>query len=119
MEIVFFEIPCSDLERAMAFYRNVFGQEFSVSENGAEKMAFFPEEGGRCPGVLFYSPDFKPGEAGVLISFGCDSLPRMLEKVLENGGCIVIPETPLFSDTPEVFAVFRDSEGNRIGLYAA
>ncbi len=116
MKVVFFEIPCSDFERAVRFYRNVFWVEPEIAENEKEKMAFLTD-GTDCRGAISYSPGFLPGETGVLVSFECPSIAPVLRRVMDHGGSVVIPETALEAEIGR-FAVFRDSEGNRIGLWA-
>ncbi|WP_043159052.1 VOC family protein [Aeromonas hydrophila] len=37
-----FEIPVTDMARAMAFYRRVFGIEFELTQIDGNEMALFP-----------------------------------------------------------------------------
>ena len=54
----------------------------------------------------------------MLIHFNCEDIEQTLEKVLLKGGKVVIPRTKIEADGKGWFAVFTDSEGNRIGIYA-
>ena len=71
-------------------------------------------------GAISYASnfDFLPSTHGVLIHFNCEDIEQTLEKVLLKGGKVVIPKTKIEADDKGWFAVFTDSEGNRIGVYA-
>lgn len=116
--VAFFEIPSVDFNRAVTFYESVFGLKINARDFGHEKMAFFPEESGKCPGAISYAPDFRPSKDGVLISFSVESMEIALIKIEENGGKTVIPKTKIEAETMGYFATFIDSEGNNIGLYS-
>ncbi|PXV63585.1 hypothetical protein CLV62_11372 [Dysgonomonas alginatilytica] len=116
--IAFFEIPATDLERAVKFYQSVFKIKFSVHDWGQEKMAFFPEEDGICPGAISWSPTFKPSKDGILISLNCENMEASLSIVEKEGGKILIPKTKIEAENRGYFAVCLDSEGNSIGLYS-
>ena len=49
---------------------------------------------------------------------GGDNLQNILDKVEKNGGKIIIPKTH-HADEIGFFAIFLDSEGNKIGLHSA
>lgn len=55
---------------------------------------------------------------GVIISFNCEDIDQTLEKVLRKGGKIMMPKTKIEVEGRGWFALFADSEGNRVGLYA-
>lgn len=124
--IAFFEIPAINFGRAVDFYEYVLGVKLSVFECEEEKMACFEEEG-ETIGAIFYAPDFLssqdgslthfyPSENGVLIHFNCEDMEDTLNKVLRKGGKIVIPKTKIEAEGKGWFAVFTDSEGNRVGV---
>ena len=96
--IAFFEIPASDFHRAVDFYETVLGMQLPTFECETEKMACFTEEG-ETIGAISYASNF-------------DFLPST------HGGKVVIPRTKIEADGKGWFAVFTDSEGNRIGIYA-
>ena len=50
--VSFFEIPATDFERAVKFYESLFKVTLPSMDCGHEKMAFFPEEEGVCPGAI-------------------------------------------------------------------
>lgn len=127
--IAFFEIPAADFHRAVDFYETVLGVELEVFEDEKEKMACFMEEG-EAVGAISYASDFdflpskdsdysfRPSENGVLIHFNCEDITQTLEKVVQKGGKVMIPKTKIEVEGRGWFAVFADSEGNRIGLYS-
>ena len=77
----------------------------------------FTEEG-ETVGAIFHAPDYLPSEKGVIISFNCEDIDQTLEKVLRKGGKIMMPKTKIEVEGRGWFALFADSEGNRVGLYA-
>lgn len=114
-----FEIPATDFRRAVDFYETVLGVQLPTFECETEKMACFTEEGETVGAISYASNfDFLPSTHGVLIHFNCEDIEQTLEKVLLKGGKVVIPKTKIEADDKGWFAVFTDSEGNRIGVYA-
>lgn len=87
---------------------------------GAEKMAFFPEENGQCPGAISFAADnkFLPSKDGVLISLTVESIEKATESISKLGGKTLIPKTKIEAEGRGYFSVFLDSEGNRVGLYS-
>lgn len=114
-----FEIPVSDIERAVKFYNTIFEGECSpVSDDGTRKTALLPfgmAEGG---GSLTQTEGFSPGADGVVVYItGGDDLQNVLDRVEAAGGAVVYPKTAMGEDMGYL-ATFRDSEGNTLGLYS-
>lgn len=108
------EIPATDMQRAVTFYEKVLGFELEILDFGEEKMACFPSG----EGAISLAPGFKPGSTGVLVSLNTeDDLDGSLTRVEEAGGQIIIPKTKIETEGRGYFAVFIDSEGNKLGLY--
>jgi len=117
--VSFFEIPSTDFRRAVTFYENILGIKMESFECEDEKMAFFPlEEDGNCPGAISWAERFKPSADGVMISITCEDVSDTLKMIEENGGKALISKTKIEAEGRGYFAVFIDSEGNRIGLYS-
>jgi uncharacterized protein len=117
-----FEIPVTNLERAIVFYNRVFGFEMTRSLMGSLEMAFFPAVSGSfgSAGALVCHPDFyKPSSEGILIYFTAFSGDVRLElsRVEAAGGKVVMPRKQI---TEEIgyMGLFIDSEGNRIALHS-
>jgi uncharacterized protein len=112
------EIPASDLGRAKKFYQQVLGHELNEVELFGTKMAFFPTDGGHVSGALVQGNDYTPSDAGVLAYLnGGDNLDQSLSKVEAAGGTVIVPKTQI---SPEMgyFALFIDSEGNKMALHS-
>lgn len=116
--VSFFEIPAKDFPRAVSFYESVFGIKMPVMDCGHEKMAFFPEEEGLAPGAVSWTEGFDPSGGGVLVSLNCGDMPETLSRITANGGNILTGRTAIECEGRGYFAVFSDSEGNRVGLYS-
>lgn len=116
---VWFEIPVSDMPRAVRFYETLFQSTLIRERGGPIDMAIFPrrDEGGTT-GCLAQGGFLKPGQEGTVVYLNADpELDKALERVRAAGGEILVPRTELPDDIG-CFAVFRDSEGNRVGLHA-
>ncbi len=107
------EIPAEDFDRAVKFYSTILNAEFKKEEKGNEKKAFLPTG----EGVIFSTPGFKPSKDGVIINFDVGNrLDETIEKIEQNGGSIVREKTKIKHEGQDYFALFIDSEGNRLGL---
>ncbi|MCU0370010.1 MAG: VOC family protein [Bacteroidales bacterium] len=117
-----FEIPVTDMERAIRFYETVFEFKLSRNQMGPLDMAWFPwvEESTGSGGSLVCHPDYyKPSSDGVLIyltAFSGD-IDHELSRVNEAGGKVVQQKT-LIAEGYGYMAVFIDSEGNRVALHS-
>lgn len=117
--IAFFEIPATDFHRAVDFYETVLGIRLAAEEHPDEKMAFFPALNGEgYPGAISCASGFEPSVSGVLIHFRCADIGQALDRVILKGGTVSIPKTKIECPDRGWFAVFTDTEGNRIGLYS-
>lgn len=108
------EIPTVNFDRAVAFYSNLLGVKLECIESETEKMAFLPYDAG----AIFWAPDFKPSKDGLLVSLNAGTdLDGWVERVKNNGGTIDRPKCKIEAEGRGWFALFIDSEGNRLGLY--
>jgi hypothetical protein len=118
-----FEIPVTNMDRAMKFYETVLGIKLSRNQLGLLDMAWFPwvEEGKGSAGSLVCHPDhYKPSMDGVLIYLTTQTgdLSEDLQRVEKAGGEIIQPKTLIAEDYYGYMAIFIDSEGNRIALHS-
>ncbi len=111
------EIAATDLERAKAFYAEVFNLEFMLIEMPDSKMYMFgqPDQVGSA-GCLVQSAENVPSADGSIVYFACEDVATEAAKVESAGGNLIVPKT----DIGEFgfFAQFIDSEGNRIGMHS-
>ena len=115
--ISWFEIPANNFQNAVNFYNHIYGIQMKQLETGDYSMAFFPTTGG-IGGAIVKGPGSIPNDTGPLIYFnGGTNLNTILEKVPAAGGRIVLAKT-LISEEAGYFAIFIDTEGNKIALYS-
>jgi predicted enzyme related to lactoylglutathione lyase len=115
---VYFEIPVSDLDRAVRFYGAVFGYQFQRATIDHNEMALFPlsEDAPGVSGALAKGEIYVPSKTGSLIYLHTSDIELTLKKVAEAGGKTLYPKTSLGGQG--FVAEFEDSEGNRVALHS-
>ena len=118
-----FEIPVSDMARAVKFYETVLDVKFEPYKVGEHEMALFPMTEGRgASGALVYHKEFyktpKDPKEGVLIYFTSHSgdLTNESRRIDQAGGRVVVPRESIGAHG--FIAIFLDSEGNRVALHS-
>jgi predicted enzyme related to lactoylglutathione lyase len=112
------EIPTTDFERAVMFYKAILNITVEEVDMGEVKMGLFPGNGETVSVALIKGADYKPSKDGTIVYLSAgDDLLVALNKVEKNGGSIVVPKTEI---SPEMgfFAMFIDTEGNKLGLHS-
>jgi len=113
-----FEIPATELSRAVDFYQAILDVKIEKMEMPDMQMGIFPYEGQMVTGVIIKAEGYQPSADGVTIYLnGGDNLQGILDKVEKNGGKVLVPKT-LHADESGYFAIFLDSEGNKLGLHS-
>jgi len=108
------EIPAENFDRAVDFYDKLLGIKLEKVECESEKMACLPDDAG----AISWAPDFKPSKDGVLASMNCgNDIDGWMKRIEKNGGKIIRPKTKIEVEGRGYFALFIDTEGNRLGLY--
>lgn len=116
--ISIFEIPALDISRAIKFYQAILDIDIEEMEMPNMAMGIFPYENQSVTGVILKEEGFLPSSNGVTIYLnGGDDLQVVLDEVVKNRGEIIIPKTA-HADESGFFAIFLDSEGNRMGLHS-
>jgi predicted enzyme related to lactoylglutathione lyase len=113
-----FEIPTEDLDRAQKFYETVLAHPLHRENFGGTDMAVL--RGGPKPnasGALVAMEDIRPSVQGSIVYISVQNLDPVLERVERHGGDTLVPRTAL-PPGMGFFAQFRDSEGNRVGLWS-
>lgn len=117
-----FELPVTDMARAMKFYHTVFGYALESQQFGQEEMAWFPwvDNGMGASGSLVKNEQrYKPSADGAVVYFSSPSedLTNELGKVVEAGGKVLLEKT-LITEGIGYMCLLLDSEGNRIAIHS-
>lgn len=114
-----FEIPTLDLDRAQTFYEGILGTPLRREPMGETELVVFPYGGKpHVSGALIRHSECLPAVQGSIVYLSVDNLTPVLDRVVAHGGDTLVPRTGLPGDMG-YFAQFRDSEGNRVGLWSA
>jgi predicted enzyme related to lactoylglutathione lyase len=116
--VMYFEIPVTDMDRAIRFYSAVFQVDFEKEVIDGNEMALFPFTEGQTgvSGALAKGEIYKPTKDGVVIYFKTLDIDQTLKLATEHGGKVLYPKT---DNGLGFVAEFEDSEGNRIALHQA
>lgn len=115
--VSWFEIPAVDFQQAVHFYNHIFGIDMAQNITDVNAMAFFPVTSG-IGGAVIAGPGSIPSDTGPLLYLnGGKDLNNVLSKVEAVGGRIVMPKT-LIGDDEGYFAIFIDSQGNKLALHS-
>jgi len=113
-----FEIPVTDMVRAMRFYEHVFGMKLDLQEMGPLQMAWFPMKNGEygTAGSLVKNEAYLPSHAGTLVYFTAADIDAALQRVTERGGKVLRAKTSIGEHG--FVGHFEDSEGNRVAVHS-
>lgn len=112
------EIPATDITRSVSFYQAILDIEIQTIDMQGTEMGIFPSDGQSASVVITKGEGYEPATDGVLVHLnGGDNLQTVLNKVEKNGGKILLPKT-LIDEENGYFALFLDSEGNRMGVHS-
>ncbi len=112
----YFEIPVTDMKRAISFYEQVFGFDFELEEMHGNYMALMPfaVDGSGITGALAKGEIYKPSHQGTLIYLRSENIDKTLDRAQLAGSKVLFPKTK--AGEYSYVAEIEDSEGNRIGL---
>lgn len=123
--INWFEIPVTDSARARKFYETILDMTMQTqyAVETKEEITFFPfvpgvvrATSGKVSGVLVKNDRVKPSDHGTTVFLNANpSIQEVVDKIEPAGGRIVIPGTKIMAG---YYAIFIDTEGNRVGLHA-
>ena len=116
--INWFDIPATDLERAVKFYEAVLGIKLIQENMLGARMAIFPAKAGEATGAIMAREGVTPGTTGstIYLKAGND-LSAALARVGTAGGKVLFPKT-FIKEGFGYFAILLDSEGNSVGLHS-
>jgi len=116
--VVHFEIPVDDPDRAVNFYKEVFGWEINKYEGPTDYWLITtgPEgEPGINGGMMRREAERDgPSPTAYVCTVDVPSVDEYMTKVTEKGGTVTTPKMPI----PGVgwFAYCKDTEGNQFGI---
>ena len=110
--IVHWELPTANGEVTRKFYGDLFGWEFTHSDD-PEYWSF--STGSVGGGLANVSDQIKPGDIVVYIE--SDDIDADLKKITAAGGAVVMPTMEI--PTVGWFAIFTDPTGNPLALFKA
>jgi len=112
-----FEIPVTDLDRAVAFYEAVFAVTLERDASEGEEAAYFPAGDGPVgsAGALVKGESYVPSIDGTRVYLEFADIDGAVERAVAAGGSVLFAPTEV-DDT--LVAEIRDSEGNRVALRA-
>lgn len=113
-----FEIPVTDMDRAIAFYEAVLGLKLNRETVDGYEMASFPRADGRpgASGALAKGDVYVPSKTGTIVYFDVADIDPVLERALARGSKILYPKKHIGAGG--YVAEIEDSEGNRLALNA-
>jgi hypothetical protein len=116
-QVVWFDIPVVDLDRAIRFYSAILGATVKKQEFPGMTIGILPHEDGEIGGCLYKNEGNNPSRQGPLLYLNAKGrLDQAVAAVEPNGGKIVQPKHAI---GPYGFrAVILDSEGNRLALHS-
>ena len=119
-QVVHFELPFDDGERATTFYRAAFGWQLNSMPNFQyTTVTTTPNDEfsrPRDPGAINGGMLHRQGPiTGPVITIGVADIDAALTRVEELGGKVAIGRQPV--GTMGFSAYFHDTEGNLIGLW--
>ena len=117
--INWFEIPATNFDRAVRFYSEIYAIDMPTRDMGHISMGFFQHEpGAGTGGAVVCGDGCIPSQSGSKLYLnGGSDLNTVLNRVEDAGGTVVVGKKEI---SPEIgyFAIFVDTEGNRIYLHS-
>lgn len=116
--IAIVEIPATDFSRAVSFYKGILDIEIEEIEMGGIRMGQFQNDGEDVFVQVIQGAEYRPSADGVVVYFNCgDDLQKTAIKIEAKGGKMIIPKTEIGPDMG-FYAMFTDTEGNKLGLHS-
>ena len=114
---VYFEIQADDLQRAMQFYKNIFGWKF-IEVKGLRVEYWRIETGGSRGGLLKRPAKTPPPECGTnafVCSIEVKNFDVIALNILNNNGIVALPKFAIPHTCWQGY--FLDTEGNTFGIF--
>ncbi|ANS87554.1 hypothetical protein VSVS12_03854 [Vibrio scophthalmi] len=119
--VCWFEIYVDDVERAKAFYQDVFNAVLEDIEtpdgSNIEMWAFGSDmESYGATGTIVKMPGMAAGGNSVIVYFSCEDCLNEEQKVVAAGGKVIQPKMSIGEHGR--ISLVSDTEGNIIGLHS-
>jgi predicted enzyme related to lactoylglutathione lyase len=119
-QVVWFDMPVKDLDRAIRFYSAVLGAPVKKEQMPGMTLGVLPHENNEAGGCLTPGHEGdanKPSQQGPLLYLNCQGrLDEAIAAVEPNSGKVLQPKHPIGPYGSR--AIVLDSEGNRIALHS-
>jgi len=117
--ISWFEIPVRNFEKAKLFYQTIFNFDMPEMQVGPNRMGILlHDQGAGVGGAIVAGEWYEPTAQGTIVYLTADpDLAEVLGRVEKAGGNVLVPKTNI-GDNMGYFAIFKDVEGNRVGLHS-
>jgi uncharacterized protein len=114
--VYYFEIPVTDMDRAIAFYEALLGIDLTRENVDGYDMALFPaaQNGAGATGALAKGDVYRPSKEGALVYFHVDDIRATVARAERMDRPIIYPIKDIGSNG--WVAEIEDSEGNRLAL---
>ena len=122
--VTWFEIPVNDMARAKLFYSNLLDadlieENMSMPDGSEFKAAVIAAPDNCVTGMLINGKGYSPSDDSAVIYLnGGKDIEVRLAAALQAGAEPLIPKTAIEDGNKGYFCQFKDTEGNRIGLYS-
>jgi len=116
--ISWFEIPVTNMDRAVRFYEALAGYALKREDFMGTPHAIFKAEGDDdgVHGALIQDAKRKPASSAGTVYLTTKDIEAALGRALETGGEVIQPKTSI---GPMGFiALVQDTEGNLVGLHS-
>lgn len=131
-QVVWFEIPVKDLDKAIYFYSEVLSIKIEKNKFIDQEYGVFNKNTDATKGVLVVKENLNPG-VGIVLFFYVMDMSESLKQVLSLGGKILVEKMLIKQKTKDenfsigfnlidgnvgYYSEFLDCDGNRICLYS-
>jgi uncharacterized protein len=112
-QVVHFEIPADDIDRARDFYGSLFGWETTPAPGFPDYYTFDSSDGQQLQGGAIQAR--QPGMEAPVNYINVESVEEKVRRIRDLNGEILMDRSPV----PGMgwIAIFRDPEGNMFGLW--
>jgi predicted enzyme related to lactoylglutathione lyase len=118
--LTWFELPATNIERAVACYSAILG-EILVDISAGDPCHMFPSHGGGVTGAVAQRKGpraLPPGDNGAMVYLHVEGkLADVMARVEPAGGTLLSAAMNI-PGVVGTFCIVRDSEGNHVGLHA-